>query len=154
MLTVASSILVLALVWLSQVDIQSLRIPDVITLPLIASGLAVNVFLHGASSLWLFALGAALGFLSLWLAATLYARLRGRPGLGLGDAKLLAAAGAWMGPMFLAPTVFIGALLGLAYAGFLRLRGQRISSQTIVPFGPFLSAAFFLLWCLHLAGVI
>lgn len=153
-LVAATTALAIILIWLSVVDTRSRRLPDVTTLPLAASGLALNVVLHDFAGLWPFVFAALIGFISLWLVATLYSRIRNYPGIGLGDAKLLAAVGAWMGPAFLAPTVFIGALLGLGYAGFLRLRGHDISSTTIIPFGPFLSAAFFLLWCLQLAGLL
>lgn len=136
----------------SGIDLRERRLPDMITLPLIAAGLGLQFIDGGMDRAWSGLLGAALGFLSLWTIARLYRLTRGADGLGLGDAKLLAAAGAWLGPLFLAPVVCVGAMLGLAYVGVLCLRGESISAQTIIPFGPFLSAAFFAFWCLKAAG--
>ena len=58
----------------------------------------------------LYLLATALGFVSLWAVARLCRSLRGIDGLGLGDAKLLATAGAWLGPLYLAPVVLVGAI--------------------------------------------
>jgi prepilin signal peptidase PulO-like enzyme (type II secretory pathway) len=153
-IAIATSILGAALAWLAVYDAKHLRLPDIVTLPLIGIGFIVTFVLWGTSALPASVLAAALGFLSLWAVATLYRRWRGWSGLGLGDAKLLAAAGAWLGPWLLAPTVFFGAVLAFLYVGTLRLRGLSISSRTAIPFGPFLSAAFFGLWCLRAAGVV
>jgi prepilin signal peptidase PulO-like enzyme (type II secretory pathway) len=147
-------ILAIALAAATAIDIRSHHLPDLITLPLVVIGFAANAIVGSVSALPLYVIGAILGFLSLWGIATFYRRFTGRAGIGLGDAKLLAAAGAWMGSLYLAPIVFLGALLGLIAVGFLRVAGHPISSQTIIPFGPFLSAAFFGLWCAKLAGLI
>ena len=136
----------------SGIDLRERRLPDMITLPLIAAGLGQQFIEGGVDRAWSGLLGVALGFLSLWSIARLYRLTRGQDGLGLGDAKLLAAVGAWLGPLFVAPVVFVGAMLGFGYVGVLRLRGEGISAQTIIPFGPFLSIAFFGFWCLKVAG--
>ena len=65
-------------------------------LPLIVLGLAAAWGL-APDELWDRVAGAMCGYLLLWAVAWVYRRLRGRDGLGLGDAKLLAAAGAWVG---------------------------------------------------------
>jgi len=81
----------LALGW---IDLRSWLLPDALTLPLIIAGLAA-AFLFNPDQLTERALGAALGYASLMTIAALYRALRGREGLGGGDAKLLAASGAW-----------------------------------------------------------
>ena len=69
--------------------------------------------------------------------------------LGLGDAKLLAASGAWVGVTGL-PTVLAGAAIaGLAVAGAMMLMGQRLDRHSALPFGPFLAAAT---WLVYLFG--
>ena len=68
------------------------------------------------------ALGALAGFASLAVIASVYRRVRGREGLGLGDAKLLAAAGAWLGWQALPSVVLIAAASGLALALATRAR--------------------------------
>lgn len=132
----------LALAW---IDLRSWLLPDALTLPLVLAGLAAAL-LFDPASLFARALGAALGYLGLCAVAWIYRRLRGRDGLGGGDTKLLAAAGAWLGVMAL-PQVILGAALGaLAAALMLRLAGIRLGLGSALPFGPFLALAFWLLW--------
>ena len=132
----------LALAW---IDWRRLILPDALTLPLIALGLAAAWVLE-PDELWARVSGAACGYLGLWLVAWLYRRLRGRDGLGLGDAKLLAGAGAWVGASGL-PSVLAGAALAaLATAGVMMLAGMRLDRHSALPFGPFLAAAIWLVW--------
>lgn len=125
------------------------RLPDALTLPLIACGLGFHFLSGGAQQLGLAFTGAVLGFGAFWCVARFYRIARGADGLGLGDAKLLAAAGAWLGPLYLAPVVFFGAVLALLYVQVRRIRGDVITTETVVPFGPFLCAAFFGFRCLR-----
>lgn len=133
-------------------DFHERRLPDTITLPLVIVGLGLQLLLGGLDQFLSGLLGAVVGFAGFWAIARAYRATRGTDGLGLGDAKLLAAAGAWLGPLPLAPVVFVGATLALLYVQVLRLRGETISSQMVVPFGPFLSAGFFGFWCFKLVG--
>ena len=132
----------LALAW---IDWRHMILPDALTLPLIAFGLAVAAMLQ-PDVLWDTAVGAACGYLGLRAIAWIYHRLTGRDGLGLGDAKLLAAAGAWVGASGLPSVVAGAALAGLAAAGVPLLVGQRLDRHTALPFGPFLAAAIWLVW--------
>lgn len=150
LLQLAAAVLTITLVIACIIDIRSRRLPDYLTLPLIALGLFLTLALKPAA-LPLQLLAALLGFLAFYLIATLYRRLRGFDGLGLGDAKLLAAAGAWLGPLYLAPVVFVSAGLALVAALILRLLGRQVSLQMTLPFGPFLSAGFFGFWCLKIS---
>ena len=144
-------VLVVALIAVTIIDLRTYRIPDWLSLPLVAIGLwAAHV--ESPDQLQLHVLAALIGFLAFWLVAQLYRRARNIDGLGLGDAKLLAAAGAWLGPFYIAPVVLLSALLALCAVLILRLVGHRISWQSRLPFGPFLSAAFFLFWCFRLSG--
>ena len=61
--------------------------------------------------------------------------------MGEGDAKLLAALGAWTGLEGLPLIVFGGALCGLAFASLIRLRGGAVNAATAIPFGPCLAVA-------------
>lgn len=134
---------------LALIDLRSWRLPDALTLPLLAAGIAGAVFglLPGVELPHSLA-GAATGYLVLAAIAWIYRRLRGRDGLGLGDAKLLAAAGAWLGVEPLAWLVLIAALLGL---GFALLRAWPVRAETAVPFGPPLALAFWLLFLVQAA---
>ena len=72
--------------------------------------------------------------------------LRGRDGVGEGDAKLLAASGAWLGAALLPQVILLAASTALAAALCLRLAGNRLSAGSALPFGPFLAFATWLLW--------
>ena len=132
----------LALGW---IDLRSWLLPDALTLPLIIAGLAA-AFLFNPDQLTDRALGAALGYFSLMAIAALYRRLRGREGLGGGDAKLLAASGAWLGAAALPQVILLAALSALAAVACLRLARVRLSIYSALPFGPFLALATWILW--------
>jgi leader peptidase (prepilin peptidase)/N-methyltransferase len=132
----------LALAW---IDALTMRLPDFLTLPLILAGLAECLWLD-PEDLTDRALGAALGYTIFRLLAWTYRKLRHRDGLGEGDAKLLAAAGAWAGASMLADVALAAALSGLAFAATIRLRGAPVDASTRLAFGPFLAAAIWLVW--------
>lgn len=135
-----AAIFFLALTALAAIDHETGYLPDAITLPLIALGLGANFY--GRFVLLTDAvIGAALGYLAFAAIAFAYKRLRGREGLGGGDAKLLAAIGAWGGWMILAPTVFFAALAALVSAAASALAGRKIDATTLIRFGPALCAA-------------
>lgn len=90
-------------------------------------------------------IAAALGLLGFEAVSALAERIYGRPALGLGDAKLAALMGAWLGPLGLglgvALAVFSGALIG----GIGRLSG-RLAPHQPFPFGPFLAFGAAAVW--------
>ncbi|WP_088343238.1 MULTISPECIES: A24 family peptidase [Rhodomicrobium] len=141
----ATAVLGAALVALSVIDLRTMRLPDAITLPLVATGPLLTFALGWDDPLWRIAAAAA-GFLALYALARAYRALRGRPGLGLGDAKLFAAAGAWLGLEGL-PSVMLWAS-GVALAAVLvaLLRGQPVEASSRIPFGPFLALGFWIVW--------
>src|SRR5262249_28811452 len=130
----------LALGW---IDIRRWLLPDVLTLPLVIAGLAAAVAFD-PGQLTERALGAALGYLGLPAVALLDRRVRGREGLGHGDAKLRAASGGWVGATALPQVVLGGAVAALIAAAGLRLAGVPISAGSALPFGPFLALAAWL----------
>jgi leader peptidase (prepilin peptidase) / N-methyltransferase len=132
----------LALAW---IDLERWVLPDVLTLPLIVMGLLAAA-LFDPGDLLDRTLGVLLGYLALRAVAVIYRRLRGRDGLGGGDPKLLAAAGAWVGASALPQVILAAALLALVTAGALRLIGIRLHARSALPFGPFLALAAWALW--------
>jgi leader peptidase (prepilin peptidase) / N-methyltransferase len=132
----------LALGW---IDLRRWLLPDALTLPLILAGLATSLAFD-PETLTARALGAAAGYAALSGVAWLYRRLRGREGLGGGDAKLFAAAGAWVGVGALPQVILIAAVAALVAALLLRLRGVRLDAASALPFGPFLAIATWLVW--------
>ncbi len=132
----------LALAW---IDARHMILPDVLTLPLVLAGLVFAWFLDPAF-IADHAIGAAAGWLLFWAISRLYRLLRGRDGLGEGDAKLMAAAGAWVSWTGLGPVMLVGAVTGLIQAAVIRLRGGDLSGATAIPFGPPLALATWLVW--------
>ena len=93
--------------------------------------------------------GAALALLFLGLRA-IYSRLRGRDGIGLGDAKLAGVAGAWLDWLSALLAVEIAALSALAFFALWHLSGRRTFQATSrVPFGVFLAPAIWLAWLIE-----
>jgi leader peptidase (prepilin peptidase)/N-methyltransferase len=144
----AAGLFFLALIALAAIDHDTGYLPEAITLPLIAGGLAANLF--GLYTDIMSALiGAIAGYAAFFLIAEGYRRLRGRDGLGLGDAALFAAIGAWGGWVILPPAAFMGAMLALAllWLGAKTAR-KPIDPGAPIPFGPALciggAAAFVL----------
>jgi leader peptidase (prepilin peptidase) / N-methyltransferase len=133
------------LLTLSWIDVATLTLPDLLTLPLLAAGLLVT-WLTQPDALTDHALAAILAYSSFWLLATVYRHLRGWDGLGGGDLKLLAAAGAWCGVQPLPFIVLTSACLGLLFALGTAIRHRSLSMQMRIPFGPCLAAAFWLAW--------
>jgi leader peptidase (prepilin peptidase) / N-methyltransferase len=130
---------------LGWIDIRCWLLPDVLTLPLVIAGLAAAAVFE-PEQLMDRTFGAAGGYLVLQAVAVLYRVWRGREGLGRGDAKLLAASGAWLGASALPQVILLAALSALAGAACLRLFGVRIGAQSAMPFGPFLALATWVLW--------
>lgn len=132
----------LALAW---IDCEHMLLPDVLTLPLVLAGLAAT-WLLSSGDMADHAIGAAVGYAAFRAIAVVYQQLRGRSGLGQGDAKLLAAAGAWVGWEALPAIVLLAALAGLGAALVAAIGGRRLSGNTALPFGPFLAGALWICW--------
>ena len=132
----------LALAW---IDWDHMRLPDALTLPLVLAGLAA-AWADGLDAATDHAMAAAAGYGLFRMVAWTYLRVRGRDGLGPGDAKMLAAAGAWVGLAGLPLTILGGALAGLALAV---PRGRAALAGAAIPFGPGLALAA---WVVRLYG--
>jgi leader peptidase (prepilin peptidase)/N-methyltransferase len=130
---------------LSWIDLRHWLLPDSLTLPLVVLGL-LGAALLDPGALFDRALGAALGYLAMRAIALVYRAIRQREGLGGGDAKLLAAAGAWVGASSLPQVILAASLAALAVAAVLHLRGTRLTAQSALPFGPFLGLAIWAVW--------
>lgn len=143
-------VLALGLAWGAAVDLERLRLPDAITLGLVVIGLLFAMS-EGPHALMDAAIGCVGGYVSGWLLAEIFWRLRGREGLGLGDVKLLAAAGAWLGWQALPLAVLAASLTALIVVlALAALRRISLSASPKVPFGPFLALG---IWCAWLSGL-
>ncbi|MDH3230467.1 MAG: A24 family peptidase [Alphaproteobacteria bacterium] len=127
------------------IDLRHLVLPDALVLPLIPAGIALHALV--APDRWPdHAIGAAAGYLGFVAVRALYSAIRRREGLGLGDAKLLAAAGAWVGWQGLPSVVFLGAAVALAGLVAVRGAGHDIDLRREIPFGPALALAIWVVW--------
>jgi len=135
------------------IDARHLIIPDALNAAGLTLGLAQAVILGGQAG-W-----TALAEASLRAAvlATLflilrngYARLRGRDGIGLGDVKLAAVAGAWLDWAVMPIAIEIAAVSALgAYAIHHVLRRRAIRANARLPFGLFFAPAIWIGWLLQ-----
>jgi len=165
--SIAALVFTWALVALTVIDLDHQVLPDVITLPLMWLGLLSSVAWQPGPALaipvdpWSAIIGAAAGYLSLWLVYWAFKLLTGKEGMGYGDFKLFAAFGAWMGwqmlPLIILLSAFTGAVVGIALVA---VRGR--DRNVPIPFGPYLAAAGWiaLMWgpqivggYLHLSGL-
>jgi leader peptidase (prepilin peptidase)/N-methyltransferase len=132
------------LIALFVIDIEHQLLPDRLTLPLLWLGLLGSVTLPAsrhfpvapASAI----IGAACGYVSLWLVYHLGRWLFGKEGMGFGDFKLLAALGAWVGWQQLVPLVLLASLTG-SIIGITLIVLRLQARSTPIPFGPYLAAA-------------
>lgn len=126
-------------------DFRHLVLPDVLVVPLIPAGILVHMWI--VPDQWMaHVTGAAIGYLAFAAVAMIYRAVRQRDGLGMGDAKLSAAAGAWVGWMGLPSVILLGAVFGLLTVLVLRVKGREVGQATELPFGPALALAFWLVW--------
>ncbi len=139
----ASAVIAPVLAWICIVDIREYRIPDHASLPLIALGLGASLWPVMATPADA-VLGVMLGYGIFALIGAIHFRRTGRDGLGLGDAKLLGAAGAWLGWAELPLLIAFAAVSALAFAILTR--------QRRIAFGPWLAGAFWLLWIVKISA--
>jgi leader peptidase (prepilin peptidase)/N-methyltransferase len=130
---------------LAMIDFDHMILPDVITYPAIVLGILLQPFVPWAA-LWdgpwggmvggVF--GASLGaglLLAVWIAWYL---LRHEEGMGLGDVKMLAAIGAFLGWKGVLVALFLGALSGAVF-GLLLMAVRGADFKAKLPFGVFLA---------------
>ncbi|NPA52779.1 MAG: prepilin peptidase [Aquificae bacterium] len=123
------------------IDIDFRIIPDELNLIGFLTGLTFSLFREDFSILDA-VIGSVVGAGFLYVVAYLYLKLRGIEGLGLGDVKMLAFVGTylgWFGSLF---TIFFGSVLGvLLGVGISLLKKKKYEGQLEIPFGPFLGVA-------------
>jgi len=143
----SACVLLWALIALTFIDFDTQLLPDNLTLPLLWGGLVANLF-GLFVSLQDGVIGAIAGYLALWLVYWLFRLIRGKEGMGYGDFKLLAALGAWMGPVSLLPMILLSSLIGALVGGTL-IALRKHEREIPMPFGPFIAAAG---WVWFVAG--
>lgn len=124
---------------MTMIDFDHQLLPDSLTLPLMWIGLLaalIPVFTDLQSAV----IGAAAGYMILWLVYQLFRLVTGKEGMGFGDFKLLAAIGALLGwqalPVVILLSSVVGAVVGVA---IIAVTGR--DKNIPIPFGPYLAAA-------------
>lgn len=144
-LLVPSIYIAFFLSWASFIDIERYKLPNELTFTLIATGLVwsggfrYDDFIHHI-------IGAVAGYASLAAVSFIYLKRTGRHGLGLGDAKLFSAAGAWLGWLSLPYVMMIAALSGLLFVLLVSIATWQFRKDIRIAFGPYIALAFWLLW--------
>jgi leader peptidase (prepilin peptidase) / N-methyltransferase len=125
------------LIALAAIDWDTTYLPDSLTLPLMWAGVVSAAMgwtpLTLSQSVW----GAVAGYLSLWSVYWVFKLVTGKEGMGYGDFKLLAALGAWLGPLMLLPIILMASIVGAIVGIGMKLR-KTLREGRYVPFGPFL----------------
>lgn len=157
-LALVSCLLGWAMLAIAAIDARELRIPDVLSLPAIPAGLLAAPLLDEtgtASAAVLDHVGAGLlGAGALYAIRQLYFVWRGREGLGLGDVKLAAVAGAWTGLVGLGYVLLLACALAIVVVLATHLRQWRVpQGATPIAFGVFLAPSIWLVWCLEALGI-
>ena len=125
-----------ALIVMFVTDLQHKILPNVITLPGIVIGFVCSVFLPPG---WMSSLiGVAVGGGFLLAIAEAYYRIRGQEGLGMGDVKLLAMIGAFLGWKLVLLTLVFASFTG-SLAGGVLIASGRGNMKYALPFGTFLA---------------
>ena len=125
-----------ALIVLFAIDLEHHLLPNAITLPGIVVGLAFSLVTEPG---WLSSLaGAAVGGGSLWLIAEVYYRLRHEEGLGMGDVKMLAMIGAFIGWQLTIVTLMMASVAG-SIVGVIVIASRKGDMKYALPFGTFLA---------------
>lgn len=143
----------------SGIDLDYLVIPDALTIGGVVAGISLSYLIpslqgkeDAVDAMIRSALSASVAGGALWLIAKVASWLLQKEAMGIGDAKLLAALGAFLGwqslPFILAISSLIGTIIGI---GILKQRKQKLGVK--VPFGPYLALAA-LLWLLGGAKVV
>lgn len=125
------------LIALTFIDFDTQLLPDRYTLTLAALGLGINsyaIYTSPISAIW----GYIIGFLCLWIVYYLFKIITGKEGMGYGDFKLLAALGAWMGPLMLPLIVLLSSMVG-AIIGIILLKIRKENQP--FAFGPYIAIA-------------
>jgi leader peptidase (prepilin peptidase)/N-methyltransferase len=125
-----------ALVVLFAIDLRQRILPNVVTLPGIAVGFAFSLL---APPGWFESLiGLLVGGVGLYLLAEGYYRIRGEEGMGMGDVKMLAMIGAFLGWKLMVLTLVLSSLAG-ALIGGLIIAWRKGDVKYALPFGTFLA---------------
>lgn len=132
-------------------DARHFIVPDALSLPAIPLGLIATGLIAEPPGLAILThmATAFLGAAALYGIRFAYSAVRRREGLGLGDVKLAAVAGAWTGPEGLSLVLLFACGSALTFVLIRHLQARHpINASTALPFGAFLAPSIWFVWCL------
>lgn len=119
------------------VDFETMKIPDVLTIPSLSVGILYSVLWGGG--LYFSIIGATFGFISFYAVVYIYFIITGKVAMGGGDIKMMAMIGSFLGWKSVPFVVFLSSILGILY--YLGVRIILSRNQQKMPYGPFLAMA-------------
>lgn len=126
---------------LAFIDQETGLLPDNLTLPLVWLGLLLNLG-SAFTSIQDAVVGAAAGYLALWLVYQAYKLATGKEGMGYGDFKMNAAVGAFLGWKMLPLVILLSSLVGLLFGALQMFAARgRWDGGFRFHFGPYLAIA-------------
>ena len=138
------SILSLILIIIFFIDLENFIIPDSLNFTIMGLALLKNFLPNFNTSLIheidQSIIGGIVGYLSIWLIIFLYKTIKKIDGMGLGDAKLMAAIGFLFGWQSVPFVLFVSSILGLIFVIPSLIKKQK-NMRTEIPFGPFIILA-------------
>ena len=153
-----SCILGWAMLTIAFIDARHMIIPDILSLPAIPAGLGTVWILtpkaHASLAVLEHLAVAIVAAGVFYLIRLGYHRLRKREGLGLGDVKLIAVAGAWTGFQGTSNIVLLSCFGAFCFILAQHIfRRKQMTATMALPFGTFLAPAIWLVWALGRLGV-
>jgi leader peptidase (prepilin peptidase)/N-methyltransferase len=134
---ICALIALIALLWMGWIDLKLWILPNELVLLLALTAIPFH-FSMG----WIYAdiitiaLGGLIGGGTLWIIRAVANRIYGMETMGLGDVKLMAAGGLWLGPQFILMALSLGALCGVLHAVILALKNKQSLNRMMLPAGP------------------
>lgn len=131
------AVLTIALGLLSYIDFKTGYLPDVIVGPLGLLGVAIAIIGSPVGVSWQMALlAAAINGGAFYGLRWIVSRMKGREAMGLGDVKLIAVGGLWLGPLALPYIMAVGGISTLVGAGIAGLITRTPVWKGEMPLGP------------------
>jgi leader peptidase (prepilin peptidase) / N-methyltransferase len=128
---------VIALLWMGWIDLKLWILPNELVILLALSALPFHFaldWIYGGFLIFIF--GAIIGGGSLWGIRAAANRIYGFETMGLGDVKLMAAVGLWLGPQSVLMALSVGAFCGVLHAVILALKLKKPLNRMMLPAGP------------------
>lgn len=141
------------LLFLAITDWHHFTLPNVITYSLIPLGLLFAYLNHNEQFIH-YCIGCVIGYLIFLLIRWVYKLLRKSDGLGLGDAKLMAVAGAWCAWWAIPWITLIGSVTALLAVVLLPKFRNQLNANLKIPFGTFLSIAIGIVFIMQMSNIV